>query len=388
MRTDSGQSDRKEVVTAITDARLAAAIEGPPKAGLNAAIPLTVKVTNTGGGTLNGVKLVVNLTGGLADATGNTSLNQTINQPLAAGATFSDQLTVFARQQGRGGANLVAVTGSISANATYVVDVQAPTVSLNVDGPKKKYVGRNADYVISVKNPTDQPLANVFVRDTLPAELEFVTAGDGQFNGRDVIWNLGTLAPGQSRDIRLTARCKDKIPVALQSISVSDNAASLASQPFGTEIFGAAGIKLEMTDVRDPVPINDRAEYVIVLTNTGTETAKNMLVKGQIVGGLRQIEQGSGPTQIEILDGGTKCMYKPFDLAPQEKKTFRVVVLTGNREMDGVFRCTLSGGPLQADVIEDENTHIGGIGAIPAPAPAAPPGGPGAMGMGPAGGSY
>ena len=395
MRTGSGQSDRKEVVTAITDARLAATIEGPPRVGLNAPVPLTVKITNTGSGVLNNVKLAVTLTGGLADAQGNTSLNQTLAQPLAPGQTFSDQLTVFARQKGPAAVNLVAVAGSINASATYAVEVQAPTVSLNIDGPGRKYVGRTADYTITVKNPTDQPLNNVFVRDTLPQEMEFVTAGDGQFNGRDVIWNLGVLAPGQSRDIKLTARCKRQesdLPGAQQSISVTDNAASLATQQFGTVIFGAAGLKLEMRDLQDPVPVNGRAEYEIILTNTGTETAKGLVIRGQITGGLRQIEGSVGTTQIDIIENGQKCIYKPFDLPPGTGNVakFRITVLTGPSESDGVFRCTVSGGPLQSPVIEDENTHIGGVSAIPVPnPPGAPPGPPpGAMGAGPAGGQY
>ena len=402
MRTGSGQSDRKEVQTTITDARIAAAIDGPPKAGLNAAVPLTIKVTNTGSGPLNGVKLVVTLDGRpRRDAQGNTSLNQTIAQPIGPGQTFSDTLTVFARQKGRGQATLVAVTGSISANAAYAVEVQEPTVSLNIDGPPKKYVGRNADYTISVRNPTDQPLNNVFVRDTLPPELEFVTAGDGQFNGKDVVWNLGTLGPGQSRDIKLTARCKDKTPVATQTISVTDNAASLASRQHGTEIFGAAGIKLEMRDLHDPVPMNDRAEYEIVLTNSGTaETAKNMSIggeitqavdkaTGQVFGGLLRIEQGAGPTQIDIIENGKRCTFRPFDLAPQERKVFRVIVLTGNREMDGVFSASRSRGPLQTPVIEDrEHRNVGGVGQRGRRSAAPPVALTSGGGCGPAGGPY
>ena len=386
MRTGNGQSDRKEVVTTITDARLTASIDGPPRVGLNSQVPLAIKITNTGGGVLNNVKLVVTLTGGLADAQGNTSLNQTLAQPLQPGQTFADTLTVFARQKGHAEVNLVVVAGSITANATYGVDIQAPTVSLDIKGDAKKYVGRNANFTISVKNPTDQPLNNVFVRDTLPPEMEFVTAGDGQFNGKDVIWSLGALAPGQSRDLKLTARCKDKNPIAQQTISVTDNAASLASQPFGTEIFGAAGLKLEMSDVRDPVPVNDRAEYEIVLTNTGTETAKSMVISGEIAGGLTRIEEGAGPTQIDIIANGQKCIYKPLDLPPGSRNVFKVTVLTGPSESDGVFRCTVTGGPLQTPVIEDENTHIGGVSPIAVPNPPGRP--PGAMGAGPAGGQY
>ena len=389
-----GQTDRKVIPTTITDARLAAAIDGPARVGLNAPVPLTVKITNTGGGVLNDVKIRITMTGGLTDAQGNTSLNQTLAQPLQPGQTFADQLTLFAKQKGHGDVVLVAVAGSITANATLGVDVQAPTVSLDINGDNQKYVGRNANFTIKVANPTDHPINNVFVRDTLPPEMEFVTAGDGQFNGKDVIWNLGSLAPGQSRDITLTARCKDKtLPMvsAKQTISVTNDAASLETKDFGTKIFGAAGLKLEMHDIRDPVPVNDRAEYEIILTNTGTETAKGITIRGEIKGGLRQIEEGDGPpgSQIEILDRGARCAYKPLDMLPGSRYVFHVKVLTGPSEMDGVFRCTLSGGPLQSDVVEDENTHIGGISAlqVPVPGPQPPPPPPG-MGGAPARGQY
>jgi uncharacterized repeat protein (TIGR01451 family) len=371
-----GVSDRKEVVTNITDARLAVTIEGPPRAGINQQIPLTIKVTNTGGGVLNGIKLVADLKGGLTDAGGNTSLNQVLKNPLPPGQTFTDQLFVTGRQKGRGELTLVAVTGTISATANYAVDIAEPTVSLLIEGDRKKYVGRNADFVIHVRNPTDQPLNNVLVRDQLPPEMEFVTAGDGQFNGREVVWNLGSLPPGQARDLRLTARCKDKTPAAQQNITVTTDTATLANQPWATEIFGAAGLKLEMRDLQDPVPINDRAVYEIVITNTGTETAGNVVIKGEIVGGLVRIEGGRGPTSPQIA--GKTCSFPPTDIRPGERAVYQVDVLTGNQAMDGVFRCRLTAAPLQSEVVEDENTRIyipQGAGLQPPPggAPLPPP---------------
>ena len=191
-------------------------------------------------------------------------------------------------------------------------------VNLQIDGPKKKYVGRDAEFTIKVTNPGDAPLNNVLVRDQLPPELDFVTAENGQLTGRDVVWNLGTLAGGQSRDLKLVARCRDKAPKTEQRIVVTSDNAGPANQSWELEIFGAAGLQLKFQDLEDPVPAGGTAKYEVVITNTGTDDAKNVSLTGECAGGLVRILEGNGPSQINI--NATKFAFQPLTLKPGERQ--------------------------------------------------------------------
>lgn len=351
------QVDRKEVATNIADSKLAVAIDGPQRVAVGQAFPINIRVINTGGGVLSGVQLKADLKGGLVEASsGATTLNQTIKTPLSPGQTYPDVLNVVAKAKGRAEIQLFAVTGSISNSASHVIEVTEPMVTLQADGPAKKYVGRDAVFTIRVVNPSDATLNNVMVRDQLPPELDFVTAETGQLVGREVVWNLGILGPGQSRELRLVARGREKTPRAEQRIVVTSDNAGPANQSIETEIFASAGLKLEMRDLEDPVPAGGKATYEILITNTGTDEAKNVALAGEIAGGLARILEGSGPSQIAIE--GTKFRFQPINLRVNERAAYRVNVLAGDRDMDGVFRCVLTADILQGPVIEDENTRI------------------------------
>lgn len=376
MRT-GGQTDRKEVVTNIANAKLDVFIEGPNRATLNQQVPLTIRVVNSGGGTLEGVVLSAILKGGLVDPTGNVTLKQDLKQPLAAGQTFTSQLNVLPKAKGRGEVQVIAANSSISGSAVHVIDVTEPAVSLQIDGPKRKYIGRDAEFTIRVTNPGDTPLTNVQVRDQLPPELDFVTAQDGQLQGRDVVWSLGSLAPGASRDLRLVTRAKEKTERAVQNVMVSSENAGPANQSWETNIFGAAGLRLEMHDKEDPVPAGGKAVYEVIITNTGTDIATNVSLAGEIKGGLAQILESAGPSQMNAE--GNQFTYKPVTLKPGERGVYLINVQAGNASQNGVLRIFLNADALRdpagqpIPVVEDENTTI----YIPGPGVVGPGGAPG-----------
>ncbi|MEI7687301.1 MAG: DUF11 domain-containing protein, partial [Planctomycetota bacterium] len=375
-----GQSDRKEVVTNIADSKISVAVDGPQRVAVGQTVPINIRVTNTGGGVLNAIQLKADLKGGIVEPNSNaTTLSQPLKNPLGPGQTYTDVLNVVAKAKGRAEVQVFATTGTVSSSASHAFDITEPTVSLQVDGPTKKYVGRDATFTIRVTNPSDAALNNVMVRNQLPPELDFVTAESGQLSGRDVVWNLGSLAPGQSRDLKLVARCREKTPRAEQRFVVTSDNAGPANQSLNTEIFGSPGLRLEMRDLEDPVPVGGKAVYEIVITNTGTDEAKNVSMQGEIAGGLAQILEGAGPSQINI--NANKFGFQAINMKPNETAKYRVIVLAGDREMDGVFRCILNADVLQGPVIEDENTRIyiprpGGANPPPPPPGGVPPGGP------------
>ena len=93
---------------------------------------------------------------------------------LAGGQSDSSKLVLTARQPGPQGVKIMASAGGLSDQAEATVMVVQPKVSLTIDGaPNVNYVGRPADWRLTVSNPGTSVLNNVVVRDRLPLELDF-----------------------------------------------------------------------------------------------------------------------------------------------------------------------------------------------------------------------
>lgn len=390
-----GQTDRKEVVTNIADSKISVAVDGPQRVSVGQTVPINIRVTNTGGGVLNGVQLKAELKGGIIEpSSGATTLNQPLKGPLAPGQTYTDVLNVVAKTKGRAEVQIIAVTGSVNGSASHAFDITEPMVNLQFDGPPSKYIGTNATYTIRVSNPSDAALNNVIVRNQLPPELDFVTADLGQLTGREVVWNLGSIGPGQSRDLKLVARGREKTPRAEQRVIVTSDNAGPANASLNTEIFASAGLQLKVKDLEDPVPTGSKAAYKIVVTNTGTDDAKNVNIAGlidgalvRVVDGSRRIKDANVDSPINIKDNGKSFDFQSLTLRPKEEVEFTVYVLAidsnglkarGVQQMDGVLRCELTADILRGPVIEDENTRIyipipGGNNPPPAGGPPAGP---------------
>ncbi|MEW6421045.1 MAG: DUF11 domain-containing protein [Deinococcota bacterium] len=87
----------------------------------------------------------------------------------------------------------------------------APTVPLSR--------GETVTYTLSVRNPYTRPLTGVVVSDPLPPHVDFVPGSNtlseggtvsGEVGAQVATWNVGTLAPGETRTFRVTATVSDR----------------------------------------------------------------------------------------------------------------------------------------------------------------------------------
>ncbi|MET0997188.1 MAG: Ig-like domain-containing protein [Marmoricola sp.] len=68
--------------------------------------------------------------------------------------------------------------------------------------PPTVVAGGSLTFTITVTNNGEDPATDVVVTDTLPADLSGVTASDGGvFSGGTVVWTLGSLAVGETREL-------------------------------------------------------------------------------------------------------------------------------------------------------------------------------------------
>lgn len=124
-------------------------------------------------------------------------------------------------QTGRLEALLTAVgtrgTSNTTRDIVQNVEVGLPELvkTVSPDPAKPVAQGDTLTYTLQVRNPYARPLTGVTVQDPLPAHVDFVSASTGGAVGGEpgaqvVTWEVGTLAPGETRTFTLTARVSDR----------------------------------------------------------------------------------------------------------------------------------------------------------------------------------
>jgi len=83
-----------------------------------------------------------------------------------------------------------------------------PEISLTKEGPEGPLFSGEAavpfTYTLTVENPGGQAVSGVVVTDVLPLGVDFVSATDGgALEGGMVTWEIGSLAPGESKAVGL-----------------------------------------------------------------------------------------------------------------------------------------------------------------------------------------
>jgi len=86
--------------------------------------------------------------------------------------------------------------------------VIAPQLDVVVEGPKRRYLERQATYLVSLTNPGTAPAKQVELQASLPVGLKFISANNaGYFEEatRTVRWRLEELPANETGTVELVA---------------------------------------------------------------------------------------------------------------------------------------------------------------------------------------
>ncbi len=103
-----------------------------------------------------------------------------------------------------------------SANATTTVRTPAPNLALYKYAPASKDHGKNMTYVLYSNNFGDETAFDAVLNDTLPLNVDFISASDGgTYNSttRNVTWNLGDILPFASDSTMVNVSIPGSVPV-------------------------------------------------------------------------------------------------------------------------------------------------------------------------------
>ena len=342
------------------------------KATISAGDPIgfTITVTNTGLGNATAVHVTDNLPAGItwtADATTGTatascSINAAPNPDvltcdaalMAPGSSFSVHIhgTTTAANCGVVNNTAVVTTGNDGGDDdSSSVTVQCPDVSVQKtpDGGTVN-AGDNAVFTIVVHNSGAQGIGtayNVTLTDNLPAGYTWTLGGadaaDCSINtvpNPDVLsCNFGTMAPGESRTVTLTAPTTGDNCAVIPNVAVV--AASNEVQANTGNNSDDASITIACPDIEvvkdapnTPISVGGDLVYTITVTNIGNGTANDVVLKDTLPAGFDwEVDNAA----CDIAGGVLTCDLG--DMAPDATVTITLTAPTSGDPETGNVDC-------------------------------------------------
>jgi uncharacterized repeat protein (TIGR01451 family) len=189
------------------------------------------------------------------------------------------QLTLVAARPGplvnvltaRGDANL-------KTEDRLEMEVVAPRLDVALEGPKRRYLEREATYVLSVSNPGTAPARQVELVARLPRGLDFVSAnnaGHYEAASRTVSWQLEELPVNETGTVKLVAMPVEAGEQTLRFGSSAERGLTVEKE-HPVLIEGIAAILFQVADAADPIEVGEETTYEIRVLNQGSKAATNV----------------------------------------------------------------------------------------------------------------
>jgi uncharacterized repeat protein (TIGR01451 family) len=243
---------------------------------------------------------------------------------LAAGASRTIELQTIPEQPGTLTTTAVATAaGGLRQEARHEVFIGEPVLTVSMTGPKQRFVGRPATYVLTVTNTGTIQAEDVELTDELPdpkkypAAITFVSATEGgRLVGNHVSWNLGTLVPGQRRTVLLELRSKQM--GRFENVCQVEHHGKTVQASAVTQFDAGAELSVEIEKNLTFLAVGQEAQVKIRLFN-GSKVLENAL---SVVA-----TQPEGLEILELKKEGDKTQFPVLPkLSPGEEQviTFRV----------------------------------------------------------------
>lgn len=321
---------------------------------------VALTVSNPGDAKTEHIRVKVNLTDGLAYGTGKGT--EFLLDNLGPNESRTVLLQCAAKLPG---AQVCSVTATaeagLEAHCSSNIDILAPRVDVVVSGPKMRYLDRHGVYSLKVTNPGTATANHVTLNSQVPQGFKFVSATAGgyhDFATRTVVWFLGDLKPGQSKEVQLDLLAVNPGEYRNQ-VTVSAARGLRSAAEILTRLEGLPGLLMEVVDVEDPVEVGKELSYEIRMTNTGTKTETNLQLACTMTAEMEFVGAKSTagiPFRVE----GREIIFTAIPrLAPRADVIFRVNVRC-TAPGDQRFRVRVRADGLETPVLQEESTRVFG----------------------------
>ncbi len=329
----------------------------PPKVLIGESLTVGITVANPGTGPATGVMIEEDVPEGLAHVAGR-QLEYEVGT-LRPGESKRMELVLQAEKAGLvENAIVVRGEGSLSATHRVQVEVVAPQLEVDVTGPKKRFLERQATYTVSVANPGTAPARDVELVAYLPRGMQFVESdSQGQYDRAQhaVFWSLEELPQTKAGSVKLTTLPVEPGEQRLRIEAKADLGLAVAGEQI-VQVEQSAELLHTVKDADEVIEVGSETAYLIKVSNVGTKAATNVRVVALLPEGI-QGTAGEGPTRLAV-GNAAQIVFEPLaKLEPNEEVTFKVLA-TGMKAGDHIVRVQLSSDEWPTPVTREESTRV------------------------------
>ncbi|MEZ6056787.1 MAG: hypothetical protein R3C01_08780 [Planctomycetaceae bacterium] len=342
----------------VAEPMLTVHVAGPEQVMIGEPASHTITVSNPGTGVATNVVIEALIPKGLEHARGNRLIMELGS--LNPSETRTMRLALAAVDGGNHVIQVQAKADSgIAETDVAEVDVIAPSLVAEIDGPGLRYLGRTATYVLRVRNDGAIATDNVRLMHKIPDGFELSKSDRGtQYDkaNRLLNWFVGRLNPGQTSEIQLTFEAQ-KLGDFTHFVRVTSEHGAISDAQINTSVEGSPSLVMEVRDIDDPVEVGVETAYEIRVKNEGSAPARNVAVGCELPPGMTLIK-ATGP--VDAFNDQSQVIYRPVaELAPGNSITYRVLI-RGVENGHHRFRAQLSSDSIPEPLTKDELTRFYG----------------------------
>ncbi len=318
-------------------------------------LEIELEVSNPGTGVATGVILQEDVPDGLEHPKGK-QLDNVIGT-LAPGEVRRQVLRLRAVAPGQiqNIVRLVADDG-LTSDSTANVQVVAPQLALELEGPNRRFLERQATFNVNLANVGTADATNVELVAYLDRGFSFVsTEFEGQYDPsrHAVYWSLAELpAEGHgSVPLRLLPIQEGERAIRLEAVGDLNIAAQHEKV---VSVDTLAELTFSITDDSDPIEIGSDVTYEIRITNRGSRDDANVRLQMMLPAGLQLVRSDS---EASTNDRGLIAFAPTLTLTAGQEIVHRVVV-RGMQPGTHIVKAMVTSQQSTTQVTKEESTMV------------------------------
>ena len=318
-------------------------------------LEIDLEVSNPGSGAATGVILQVDVPEGLDHPKGR-QLDNVIGT-LAPGEVRRQVLRLRAVAPGQI-ENRVRLIGDDGLTAEDVVTVQvtAPQLAIELEGPSRRFLERQAVFNVNLANVGTADATNVEVVAYLDRGFSFVgTEYQGQYdpNRHAVYWSLAELPANGRGSVPLTLLPIEQGERAIRLEAKGDlNLVAQSSKSVNVDTL--AELTFSITDDADPIEVGSEATYEIRITNQGSRDDGDVKLQIKLPPGLELVSSEAEAS----TDGKGLIAFAPTASLPAGRETIHRVRVSGVAAGTHVVKAIVTSAQASVPVTKEESTMV------------------------------